>query len=89
MGTKNSDTFHVFKGNELIKKFDILEDTISINLDTPYSLHSGKNQNSTIIKFEGGEKLRVKGVTKTDLLGSGAIVLGDTLPLSKNSNQST
>ena len=80
MGTKNSDTFHVFKGNELIKKFDILEDTISINLDTPYSLHSGKNQNSTIIKFEGGEKLRVKGVTKTDLLGSGAIVLGDTLP---------
>ena len=30
VGTKNSDTFHVFKGNELIKKFDILEDTISI-----------------------------------------------------------
>ena len=54
-----------FKGNELIKKFDILEDTISINLDTPYS-PSWVNQNSTIIKFEGGEKLRVKGVTKTD-----------------------
>ena len=28
VGTKNSDTFHVFKGNELIKKFDLDKETI-------------------------------------------------------------
>ena len=86
VGTKNPDNFHILTGNESIKKFDINEDVISIDFDSPYTLQPSKRQRSTFIKFENEGRLKIKGVTPTDLISANALKLENGLPLCPQNN---